>query len=156
MEQPNFSNTSQPPQPPPLPPSNPTINNNNNNNNNKKQKIKIPTPQELITHYESQGMNTQEASIKVIDDLQHTLFRVITSRKGRKDKFMGEASRKLDAACNRLAIVEKKVDSKPGYTESFVIGVAGASAARGVFAVWPQVAGGFVSVWNSVRGVSQT
>lgn len=121
-----------------------------------KQKMKLPTPQELITHYESQGMNSHEASIKVIDDLQHMLFRVVTSGRGKKDKFMAEASRKLDTANTRLAIIEMKLDSKPGYPESVAIGVASAAAFRGVAAIWPQLAAAASNVWNSVKGSTNT
>ncbi|KAK9734126.1 hypothetical protein RND81_04G116600 [Saponaria officinalis] len=136
MEPPNFSNSS---------PTKP------NNNSTKKTTPKLPTPQELITHYESKGMNSQEASIKVIDDLQNALFRVVSStNKGKKNG--GDTSRKLDLLNARLAIVEKKLDSKPGFVGSFGIGCATATAFRGVAAVWPQVVG----VWNSVRGLSKT
>lgn len=101
-------------------------------------------------------MNSQEASIKVIDDLQHMLFKVVTSGRGKKDKFMAEASRKLDTANTRLAIIEMKLDSKPGYPESVAIGVASAAAFRGVTAIWPQLAAAASNLWNSVKGSTKT
>ncbi|XP_021762003.1 uncharacterized protein LOC110726794 [Chenopodium quinoa] len=152
MEQPQIPNssTSSPPQQPP------STTKDSATNSGKKQKLKLPTPQELITHYESQGMNSNEASIKVIDDLQQMLFRVVTSGRGKKDKFMAEASRKLDTANTRLAIIEMKLDSKPGYPESVAIGVTSAVVFRGVAAVWPQLVSAASSLWNSVRGSTNT
>ncbi|KAG6668940.1 hypothetical protein CIPAW_01G207600 [Carya illinoinensis] len=72
------------------------------------QKRKLPTPQELISHYESQGLDPQEASTKVIEDLQNALYRVISSGRGRKDKLMADTLRKVDAANSRLAILDMK------------------------------------------------
>ncbi|XP_057549759.1 uncharacterized protein LOC130827888 [Amaranthus tricolor] len=121
-----------------------------------KQKPKLPTPQDLITHYESQGMDSHQASIKVIDDLQHMLFRVVSSGRGKKDKLKAETSRKLDNVNARLAIIEMKLDSKPGYPESIAIGVASAATFRGFSAIWPHIAAAASSVWNSVRGSTNT
>ncbi|GAB2302856.1 hypothetical protein Dimus_036851 [Dionaea muscipula] len=116
------------------------------------QKSRIPTPQELISHYESQGLETQEAAIKVIDDLQRVLFRTVTSGRGRKDKSMAEVSKKLDNVNTRLAIVEMKLDSKPGYPGFLALGVLSAASFRGIASVWPHVAGAAAHIWNSVRG----
>ncbi|KAJ8431734.1 hypothetical protein Cgig2_028951 [Carnegiea gigantea] len=153
MQQP--LNASSPLSPQPPKDKNSAINNTStSNNDNKKRKIKLPTPQEMISHYESQGMGSQEASIKVIDDLQHLLFRVVSSDRGKKGKFPVEVSRKLDTANARLAILEMKLDSKPGYPESFAIGVASAAAFRGVAAVWPHVAASAAQIWSSIRGAT--
>src|SRR5574337_1068296 len=85
---------------------------------------KPPSPQELISHYESQGLTSHDASIKVIEDLQNALFRIISSGRGKKDKLLVETSRKIDATNNRLAILDLKLDSKPGYAETFALGLA--------------------------------
>ncbi|KAJ1405350.1 hypothetical protein SESBI_25899 [Sesbania bispinosa] len=87
-------------------------------------KKKLPTPKELVSHYESQGMDPQEASMKVIEDLQKALFGVISSGRGKKDKLLSESSRKMDAVNNRLTVLDMKLDSKPGYAETFAIGLA--------------------------------
>lgn len=43
-------------------------------------------PKELISYYESLGMDSQQASVKVIEDLQN----VISSDKAEKDKRLNE------------------------------------------------------------------
>lgn len=68
---------------------------------------------------------------------------------------MGEASRKIDAVNTRVAVVDMKLDLKPGYAETFAIGVASASAFRGVETVWPHVVGGIAQIWNAVRTVTK-
>ncbi|KAF9675115.1 hypothetical protein SADUNF_Sadunf10G0197800 [Salix dunnii] len=137
-------------------PATPNFTPSKDNNSIKGTKKKLPTPQELISHYQSQGLDSQEASIKVIEDLQNVLFRVIASNnRGKRDKQVGEASRKIDTVNTRLAVVDMKLDSKPGYAETFAIGVASASAFRGVGAVWPHVVGGIAQIWNAVRTVTK-
>ncbi|KAJ9139553.1 hypothetical protein P3X46_030278 [Hevea brasiliensis] len=117
----------------------------------KDSKKKPPTPQELISHYQSQGLDFQEASVKVVEDLQNVLFRVISSKnKNRKDKLMADASRKVDLVNNRVAVLDMKLDSKPGYVETFAIGVASGAAFRGIESVWPHVLGGIAQIWNAV------
>ncbi|GMY38282.1 Ribosomal-like protein, putative [Fagus crenata] len=120
------------------------------------QKRKLPSPQELITHYESQGLDSQQASIKVIEDLQNALFRVITSGRGKKDKFMAETSRKIDAANTRLAVLDMKVDSKPGFGETFAIGVASGVTLKGIGSVMPHVLRALGQIWNSVKTATKT
>ncbi|GMH03883.1 hypothetical protein Nepgr_005722 [Nepenthes gracilis] len=150
MKQPQFSN--------PLSPSeDPAATNggggsiSSSRNTNGSQKRRVPTPQELISHYESQGLESQEAAVRVIGDLQHMLRKVVTSGRGKKDRFTAESSRKLDTANARLAIVEMKLDSKPGFPESLAIGIASAASFRGITAVWPRVVGAAAQIWNSVR-----
>ncbi|KAB1218237.1 hypothetical protein CJ030_MR3G026118 [Morella rubra] len=117
---------------------------------------KLPTPQELVSHYESQGLDSQEASIKVIEDLQNALFRVISSGRGRKDKFMAETSRKIDATNSRLAVLDMKMDSKPGYGETLAIGVASGLTLRGIASVMPHVLGALGQIWSSVRSATKS
>ncbi|XP_022639402.1 uncharacterized protein LOC106769307 isoform X2 [Vigna radiata var. radiata] len=93
-------------------------------------KLKFPTPKELISHYESQGMDSQEASMKVIEDLQKALFGVVSSGKGRNDKLLAESSKKIDSISNRLTVLDLKLDSKPGYVETFAIGLASGAALK--------------------------
>ncbi|GMI91960.1 hypothetical protein like AT1G16790 [Hibiscus trionum] len=120
---------------------------------NTKAKRKIPTPQELISHYQTQGLDAQEASVKVIEDLQNVVMRVVSSAnaKPKKDKFLVEASRKLDSVNNRLSVVDMKLDSKPGYLETFAIGVASGAAFNGITSVLPHVLEGIAQIWSSVR-----
>ncbi|KAK8551097.1 hypothetical protein V6N13_119586 [Hibiscus sabdariffa] len=117
-----------------------------------KAKRKIPTPQELISHYQTQGLDAQEASVKVIEDLQNVVMRVVSSNaKPKKDKFLIDASRKMDSVSNRLAVVDMKLDSKPGYLETFAIGVASGAAFNGISSVLPHVFEGISQIWSSVR-----
>ncbi|KAJ7952080.1 putative Ribosomal-like protein [Quillaja saponaria] len=117
---------------------------------------KLPTPRELISHYESQGLDTQEASIKVIEDLQRALFGVISSGRGKKDKLMVDTSRKIDAVNNRLTILDMKVDSKPGYAETFAIGIGSGAALRGIGSVMPHIIGAVAHIWNSVTNATKS
>ncbi|GLT61759.1 hypothetical protein SLA2020_344420 [Shorea laevis] len=119
-------------------------------------KRKVPTPQELISHYQTQGLDSQEASVKVIEDLQNVLLRVISSnKKSKKDKFILETSRKMDSLNGRLAVVDMKLDSKPGYAETFAIGVASGAALNGIAAVWPHVLQGVTQIWTAVRNATK-
>ncbi|PQP99305.1 uncharacterized protein Pyn_15339 [Prunus yedoensis var. nudiflora] len=146
MEQPTFNS---------LPQNTNTTTSSSTAKNPKPQKKKIPTPQELISHYESQGLDTQEASLKVIGDLQAALFRVITSGRGRKDKLLAETSRKIDSTNNSLAILNMKMDSKPGYGEAFGIGVASGVTLKGIETALPHVLRGFGQIWNTVRNATK-
>lgn len=114
------------------------------------RKVKLPTPKELISHYESKGMDTQDASLKVIEDLQKALFRVISSGKGKHDKLLTESSRKIDAINNRLTVLDMKLDSKPGYVETFAIGLASGAALKGIGAIVPHIIAPLFQIWNSV------
>ncbi|KAF4357051.1 hypothetical protein G4B88_004461 [Cannabis sativa] len=116
-----------------------------------KKKKPLPSAKQLISHYESQGLDTQEASVKVIEDLQATLFRVITSGRAKKDKLLAEANRKLDSANSRLALIDSKLDSKPGYGASLAIGMASGLALNGLGTVLPHLS----QIWSSVRSVSK-
>ncbi|GLU21871.1 hypothetical protein SLE2022_379830 [Rubroshorea leprosula] len=119
-------------------------------------KRKVPTPQELISHYQTQGLDSQEASVKVIEDLQNVLLRVISSNnKSKKDKLILETSRKMDSLNGRLAVVDMKLDSKPGYAETFAIGVASGAAFTGIAAVWPHVLQGVTQIWTAVRNATK-
>ncbi|KAJ0076286.1 hypothetical protein Patl1_35149 [Pistacia atlantica] len=94
------------------------------------QKKKTPSPQELITHYTTQGLDQQQASLKVIEDLQNVLFRVIAStNKNRKDK----------------------VDSKPGFAQTFGLGIVSGAALNGIGSALPHVVKGFGQIWTAVR-----
>ncbi|KAF9590226.1 hypothetical protein IFM89_032004 [Coptis chinensis] len=117
----------------------------------KKGPPQIPTPKELVSHYESQGMETNEATMKVIEDLQNVLVRVVSSGRGKKDKLMAESCRKLDTAITRLAILELKMDSKPGYGESLAIGVVAGGFVRGI----GSVVGAVGDMWNAVRSCTK-
>ncbi|KAK1577128.1 hypothetical protein Q3G72_019216 [Acer saccharum] len=93
-----------------------------------------------------------DASIKVIEDLQSVLFRVIGSNsKNKKDRLVGDTSKKIDVINNRLAIVDLKLDTKPGYGETFALGVASGAALNGIGFVWPHVLKGIGQIWSAVR-----
>ncbi|XP_061365799.1 uncharacterized protein LOC133309078 [Gastrolobium bilobum] len=123
---------------------------------NPTQKKKLPTPKELVSHYESQGMDSQEASIKVIEDLQKALVGVISSGRGKKDKLLSESSRKMDAVNNRITILDMKLDSKPGYAETFAIGLASGAALRGIGAIMPHILAPLAQIWNSVTTATKS
>ncbi|KAJ0007770.1 hypothetical protein Pint_30753 [Pistacia integerrima] len=119
------------------------------------QKKKAPSPQELITHYTTQGLDQEQASLKVIEDLQNVLFRVIVStNKNRKDKVMTETSKKIDVINNRLAILDMKVDSKPGFAQTFGLGIVSGAALNGIGSAFPHVVKGFGQIWTAVRTVT--
>ncbi|KAL5974196.1 hypothetical protein ACLOJK_030859 [Asimina triloba] len=116
---------------------------------------KPPTPEEMISYYEAQGMESKEAAMKVIQDLQGILFRVIGSKsKSQMANSPAEVSRKLDTANTRLAILEMKLDAKPGYLESLGLGVAAGATLQGIGSIVPHVAGAFGQIWNTVRSSS--
>lgn len=121
------------------------------------QKRKLATPQELISHYQNQGLDSEQASIKVIEDLQNVLFRLISANnsKSKKDKLSADAARKIDVLNTRIAVLDVKVDSKPGYVETFAIGVASGTALNGICSVLPSVLEGVGQIWSSVRAVTK-
>ncbi|KAK1269587.1 hypothetical protein QJS04_geneDACA013990 [Acorus gramineus] len=118
------------------------------------EKRKPPTPEELVAHYESQGLDSREASLRVIRDLQSLFYRTVVSDKKRKERLISDTSRKLDNANTRLAILEMKLDSKPGFFESFAVGVASAASFRGASAAFPHVAGALGNVWEAVKSAT--
>ncbi|XP_027333258.1 uncharacterized protein LOC113848077 [Abrus precatorius] len=120
------------------------------------QKRKLPTAKELISHYESQGMDSQEASMKVIEDLQKALFGVISSGRGKKDKLLTESSRKVDAVNNRLTVLDMKLDSKPGYVETFAIGLVSGATLKGIGALVPHILSPVAQIWNSVSAATKS
>lgn len=132
MEQPLKNNT--PPESPPA-----------TQPENMKKKRKLPTPTELVAHYEKQGMETREASLKVIDDLQNALFRMmVSSSSGGRPSPTGagsssDTSKKLDVINARLLQLEMKVDSKPGYAPSLAVGIASGAILRAASEIWTAV-----------------
>ncbi|XP_060174122.1 uncharacterized protein LOC132604577 [Lycium barbarum] len=131
--------------------------NNVNESSKKKATRKLPSPKELVSHYESQGMDSLEASFKVIDDLQGALFRVISSSRIDKNRnnnrnMSSDTSRKLDVINARLLSLDMKVDSKPGYPQTLAIGVA----AGAFLQVLPRVADSVGQIWNTVRSATNS
>ncbi|XP_010459229.1 PREDICTED: uncharacterized protein LOC104740362 [Camelina sativa] len=118
----------------------------------KQKSKKFPTPTELISHYQKRGLEPAEASIKVIEDLQNALVRVVSSSRNQssKDKLVTDA-RKIDAINGRLAVVDAKLETKPGYVETFVLGLASGAALNGVSAVLPHVTRGIGQIWSAVK-----
>ncbi|KAJ1690115.1 hypothetical protein LUZ63_014270 [Rhynchospora breviuscula] len=95
--------------PPKLPPKTRS----SDKNRNKKQ---LPSPEEILSHYESQGLDTRAASLEAISHLQALLFKTVASNSA-------SSVRKVDTINTRLAIIEAKLDSKPGFVQSMAIGV---------------------------------
>ncbi|XP_004252873.1 uncharacterized protein [Solanum lycopersicum] len=134
-----------------------TASTNNNESSKKKVTRKLPSARELVSHYESQGVDSQEASYKVIEDLQGALFRVISTSRNDKNRnnnrnVSSETSRKLDVINARLLSLDMKVDSKPGYPQTLAIGMA----SGGLLQVLPRVAESVVQIWNSVRNATNS
>ncbi|CAI0410035.1 unnamed protein product [Linum tenue] len=102
-------------------------------------------------------MSSHEASMKVIEDLQNVLFRVVSanSSKAKKDKAAVDASRKIDVVNSRVAVVDMKLDSKPGYLGAFGVGIASGVALRGVEKVLPNVLEGIGQIWSAVGSVTK-
>lgn len=69
---------------------------------------------------------------------------------------MAETSRKIDATNSRLAVLDMKMDSKPGYGETFAIGVASGLTLRGIGSVMPHVLGALGQIWSSVRSATKS
>uniref|UniRef100_A0A1D1YXR0 Uncharacterized protein n=1 Tax=Anthurium amnicola TaxID=1678845 RepID=A0A1D1YXR0_9ARAE len=114
-----------------------------------------PTPEELVAHYEAQGLEPREASLRVIGELQAVLYRTVASGRGRKDRFMADTARKLDNSNARLAIVELKLDTKPGFPESFAIGLAAGATLHGLRSAVPLVLRAFAKMWDAVTAATK-
>lgn len=113
-----------------------------------RRKQQPPSPEELVAHYESQGVESKEAHLKVIEDLQAVVLRVVSSSSNKKDKFMANTTRKLDNINTRLAVLEMKLDSKPGFPQALLaIGVSTGATAS----LLPHLAGAFAHMWDAVR-----
>lgn len=69
---------------------------------------------------------------------------------------MAEASKKIDVVNSRVAIVDMKLDSKPGFVETFCIGIASGAALNGIGNVWPHVVKGFGQIWRTATGPSSS
>ncbi|KAL5758758.1 hypothetical protein ACOSP7_021369 [Xanthoceras sorbifolium] len=75
--------------------------------------------------------------------------RVIASKnKNKKDRLVGgDTSKRIDVINNRLAIVDMKLDTKPGHGETLVLGVA----LNAIGCVRPHVLKGLGQIWSAVR-----
>lgn len=141
------------PPPPPPPPigigmGKESISSREEKEKKKKKRRMMPSPGELIAHYESKGMNQQEASVKVIQDLQNILFRVVSAEnKKSKSPSMSE----VEVVKSRLVRLEKKLDSKPGYPQTLAIGVASGALLQGI----GHLSSAFAHIWDSVRSSSR-
>ncbi|KAI6672110.1 hypothetical protein NL676_006995 [Syzygium grande] len=120
-----------------------------------KKSTKMPSPEELLSHYESRGLDSHQASLQAIDDLQKLLSRVLSSRGAAPPAKADRGSppdlaRKMDAASGRLALLEMKLDSKPGYAEAFAIGVGSGAALNGMGSLMPHLLSSLSQIWSSV------
>lgn len=130
----------------------------------KSKGIKLASPKEMIAHYEAQGMDSQQASLRVIEDLQKALFQKIALNKTKKMSTAGagdttvagiSSGRKLDVINSRLMNLDMKVDTKPGYPQTLAIGVASGAVIKGVAVVVPHLVSSVGSIWNSVRNITR-
>ena len=69
---------------------------------------------------------------------------------------MIETSKKIDATNTRLAVLDMKVDSKPGFGETFAIGVASGVTLKGIGSVMPHVLEGLAQIWKSFWNVNKS
>ncbi|CAL9095326.1 unnamed protein product [Musa textilis] len=119
-------------------------------------KKRPPGPDEILAHYESQGLGPREAALQAVGDLQSLLYTSLASGRGRKDRFMADTLRKLDNANARLAILESKLDSKPGLGQTLAVGLASGVLLRGAGAALPHVLGGLRGIWDSVSATTRS
>ncbi|XP_071687928.1 uncharacterized protein [Rutidosis leptorrhynchoides] len=95
----------------------------------------------MVAHYESKGMQPQEASLKVIQDLQDLLLKVVVTNKKNYN------NHKPDDVATTIRRLESKLNSKPGYPQTLAIGIVSGA----VFHILPQVAASVANIWNSVN-----
>lgn len=119
-----------------------------------KKKSKLPSPRELVSHYESRGMDTQEASFKVIEDLQNAVLKMMVSSSGRRNSSPGaglasDTSRKLDVIAARMIQLDTKLDSKPGHAQTLAIGLGSGVLLQAFTSAAAQV-------WAAVRRATST
>ncbi|KAG6485259.1 hypothetical protein ZIOFF_053793 [Zingiber officinale] len=146
LQQPSFSNAALPSNPvPPLPSAAVDSSAAADESSNKKRRPP-PGPAEVLAHYESQGLSPREASLRAVGELQELLYKYAA----KKNRFATDYPRKLDSFNTRLAVLEMKLDAKPGFPESLAIGVAASAFASSV----PHVLSGLRSIWDSVRSAS--
>ncbi|CAL9103129.1 uncharacterized protein LOC135675122 [Musa acuminata AAA Group] len=119
-------------------------------------KKRPPGPEEILAHYESQGLGPREAALQAVGDLQSLLYTSLASGRGRKDRFMSDTLRKLDNANARLVILESKLDSKPGLGQTLAVGLASGGLLRGAGAALPHVLGGLRGIWDSVSATTRS
>lgn len=139
----------QPKSPAAAPPSQSTGADENKPNKNKRRP---PSPEEVVAFYESQGLDHHAASLKAVEDLQSALLRGAAA--SRRDRLapVAELQRKLDNANTRLAVLDMKLDSKPGYPESLAIGVASGALLHGLAAALRALA----DTWRSVASATKS
>lgn len=112
----------------------------------KKKRRAPPSPEEVLAHYEAQGLSPREASLRAISELEAMIFRYAS----KKDRMAADSPRRLEGVSTRLAVLEMKLDSKPGFAESLAIGVASGAIVSAI----PHVLGGLRGIWDSVRSAT--
>ncbi|XP_039120237.1 uncharacterized protein LOC120256634 [Dioscorea cayenensis subsp. rotundata] len=108
------------------------------NSNEDKKRRRPPSAEEMLAHYEAQGLDTREASLKAIKELQLLLYRSVSSARpgAKKDD---DSTRKLDNVYTRLAILDMKLDSKPNFPQSLAIGVTAQAIFTGLSTIYKVV-----------------
>lgn len=110
------------------------------NSNEDKKRRRPPSAEEVLAHYEAQGLDTREASLKAIKELQLLLYRSVSSSAARPGaKKDDDSTRKLDNVYTRLAILDMKLDSKPNFPQSLAIGVTAQAIFTGLSTIYKVV-----------------
>ncbi|RAL43791.1 unnamed protein product [Cuscuta campestris] len=120
--------------------------------NSTKKVRKLPSPKEMVAHYEAKGLGAEEASLKAIEDLQNLLFKMAVNSGEKGSAAAAATSRKLDSMSSRLISLDMKLDSKPSYPQTLAIGVASGALVQ----LFPHFAGAVAGIWNSVRSVTKS
>ncbi|PKA57886.1 hypothetical protein AXF42_Ash012425 [Apostasia shenzhenica] len=116
------------------------------------RRTRPPTPEEVLAYYQSQGLDAQSASLKAIADLQTLLLR--GGARGGSAASRRDFQRKLDNINTRVAILDMKLDSKPGYPESLAIGLAAGGFLHGLSAALPPALRALADAWRSVTSAA--
>ncbi|XP_020580567.1 uncharacterized protein LOC110024759 [Phalaenopsis equestris] len=111
-----------------------------------------PSPEEILTFYESQGLDHRAASLKAIEDLQSALLRGAAASRRNRLAPSGDLQRKVDNINTSLAILQMKLDSKPGFPESLAIGLASGALIHGLSATVRALS----EAWRSVASVTKS
>lgn len=114
----------------------------------KTQEISPPGPEEVLAHYESQGLSTREASLRAIGELQDLL----NNYTAKKERFAVDFPRKLDAVNARLGVLEMKAEAKPGFPESLAAGIAASALVSEAHHLLGCLRGIWVSVHSATKG----
>ncbi|KAG0470409.1 hypothetical protein HPP92_017109 [Vanilla planifolia] len=140
MDQPKVTPSS------PAPPS-PSIDANKKPKKNRRQP---PSPEEVLSFYESKCLDPRAASLMAIGDLQSLVLRSSTSPRQDRLAASEELSRKLANLNSRLIVLDMKLNTKPAFPESFAIGIASGAVLNGL----PYAFRALSHAWGSVASIT--